>query len=67
LGLDEPGYRAVVDRAHRLAAEPDFLHLVGLVSYALERLAELDKEQNRFLIGPDICERYGIEEATCST
>ena len=60
LGLDESVYREVVDRAFRLAAEPDFVQLVRVIGYALERLYELDQEQIRFLIGPDICQRYGI-------
>ena len=46
LGLDESGYREVVDRAFWLAAEPDFVQL-RVVSYALERLYELDQEQLR--------------------
>ena len=67
LSLDESGYREVVDRAFLLAAEEDFVHLVRLVSYALERLYELDKEQLTFLIGPELAKRYGIKEAAWST
>jgi hypothetical protein len=70
LALDEEGWRSLVRQAEEIAGGAAFQHLVSLLASALEKLDELDSEQIRFLVGPEVCRRYGIEplqeEALCS-
>jgi hypothetical protein len=70
LDLDEEGWRSLVRQAEEIAAGAAFRHLVSVIAAALEKLDELDSEQVRFLVGPEVCRRYDIEpvqeEALCS-
>ena len=57
-------------QAEAIAAGAAFRRLVNVIAAALEKLDELDSEQVRFLIGPEVCRRYDIEpvreEVLCS-
>jgi hypothetical protein len=63
LGLDEEGWVSLVRQAEETAAGAGFKQMVNLIASALEKLDELDSEQVRFLIGPEVCRRYDIEPA----
>jgi hypothetical protein len=68
LELDEAEYREITDRAQEVAGSPDFHHIVGLVSRALEMRDPLDADDLGRLIPDRLLTKYGIEtEATCST
>jgi hypothetical protein len=71
LDLDGEGWLELVRQAEETAAGAAFNHLVSVIAAALEKLEELDSEQVRFLLGPEVCRRYDIEpvqeEALCST
>ena len=71
LELDEDGWDSLVRQAVTVSESEAFTDLVRLLSYGLERVEEVNQDQLRFLIGPDVCKRYGIppatEEALCST
>jgi len=67
--LNADGWYALVEEAHALARDPDFRHLVGLIGTGLELADEFDAARLRWLLGPNLLTKYGIdmEEATCST
>ena len=71
LDLDGEGWLELVRQAEETAAGAAFNHLVSVIASALEKLEELDSEQVRFLLGPEVCRRYDIEPvqegALCST
>jgi hypothetical protein len=63
MGIGPAGWRELVRRAEEVAASAPFKQLVNLIASALEELEELDSEQVRFLIGPEVCRTYDIEPA----
>src|SRR5262245_55474114 len=62
LRLDEAGYRAHVANAQLIASDHDFKALHRLLARALHRIPDLDADQLRRLLGPQL-ETFHLEAA----
>jgi hypothetical protein len=66
LGLTEFGWWERIRKAREVASTPDFKRITGLVAAALMKVDSLDASQLRFLLGPDLLQKYDREAAPCS-
>jgi hypothetical protein len=60
-GLDEGDWVELSLKACEISRSEEFRRLTNLIAGALLKVDQLDSQQVRFLVGPTVCERYGIE------